>query len=65
MSNIKLYLENSYKYIKDIEEAYQHNFGYIEGYNEAGGLSKDEYYDFGHYNQDLRSKKEEENKNEQ
>ena len=45
--NIKRYLEDSYKYIKIPEEAYQHNFGYIEGFNDAKGLSKDEYRGYG------------------
>ena len=61
--NIKRYLENSYKYIKIPEEAYQHNFGYIEGFNDAKGLSSDEYYDLGSYNKKLKGESEDDYRN--
>ena len=56
--NIKRYLEDSYKYINIPEEAYQHNFGYIEGFNDAKGFSKDEYHDLSDYNRKLKEEKE-------
>jgi len=53
---IKGYFKNSYEFMVNPEEAYQYNFGYIEGFNDAKGFSKEEYDDLNNYNKSLLRK---------